>query len=130
MVLTYYIINSKEKSTFVGINQQRIYGSVLKLGYNFTWEKKQLGASVRGTANGIVLSDPLDFTKVIGVMFGEPDEELGAYHNVSFANNFPVSNVKPYNSNDSDTLILMMNSPPQHESGKEIISKAINEHFA
>ena len=55
MVLSYFIINTKEKSQFTGVNKQRIYGSVLKLGYNFTWEKKQLGASVRGTANGIIL---------------------------------------------------------------------------
>lgn len=129
MVLTYYVISSKEKSEFVEVNKQRIYGSVLKLGYNFTWEKKQLGASVRGTANGVVLSDPLDFTKVIGVDDGEPDEQLSECQNVSFSNNFPVSNVKPYNENDSSTLTLMMNDAVLHASGKDIIAEQINNHF-
>lgn len=76
------------------------------------------------------MSDPLDFTKVIGVIAGEPDEELAEYKNVSFANSFPVSNVKPYNENDSDTLVIMMNDAVHHEPGKDLIAKAINEHYA
>ena len=48
--LTFYNINSKEKANFTGIDKLRVYGSVLKLGYNFTWEKKQLASSVHGTA--------------------------------------------------------------------------------
>lgn len=77
-----------------------------------------------------MLSDPLDFTKQIGVISGEPDETLAEYKNVTFTNSFPVSNVKPFNENDSSTLALMMNEAVLHEPGKDIIAKAINEHFA
>ncbi len=50
MKLTLFNINSKEKVEFLGVNRLRIYGSVLKLQYTFSWQKKQLGSSVRGTA--------------------------------------------------------------------------------
>ena len=74
----------------------------------------------------MVLSDPLDFTKVIQIKDDQPDEELGEYKNVTFTNDFPVSKVTPYTQNDSETLFIMMNKALSHQSGKNAIAQCIN----
>lgn len=49
---TFYVIDSKQTATTTVMNQVNVSGATLRINYKFNWEKKQLGASVRGTAEG------------------------------------------------------------------------------
>ena len=48
----FYVIDSKQTATFTVMNQVNVSGATVRINYKFNWEKKQLGASVRGTAEG------------------------------------------------------------------------------
>ena len=51
------------------------------------------------------------------------------YTNITFTNNFPVSNVVPYNAEDNQILFEMMNSLKDHVTIKQIITDAINADY-
>lgn len=117
----FYIIDSKQTVTNTVMNQVNVSGATLRINYKFNWEKKQLGAAVRGTAEGGVISDKISFLKSIAIMEDEPTWVLNASPNLTFGNSFTVTNVKPYNQNDSDTLFNMFNKEMNHTTGKQVV---------
>jgi hypothetical protein len=46
------VLDSKQTASISGINTLKVEGAFVKLAYKFRWEKRQLGAAVRGTAEG------------------------------------------------------------------------------
>jgi hypothetical protein len=75
---------------------------------------------------GAVLSDRISFTKSIAILDDEPVWKLDSAPNITISNSFTVTNVTPYNQNDSDVLFVMFNKDLGHSTGKQIVLDAIN----
>jgi hypothetical protein len=58
-------LDADQKAQFVELDTLRIYGGRAMLRYSFDFEKKLIGATIKGNASGSVKSDPLQYVKEI-----------------------------------------------------------------
>jgi hypothetical protein len=57
--------DGKQAATLIAMNVLRITGGSVKITYNFTWEKQQLGTSLFGTGSGAGTTDIITYEKLL-----------------------------------------------------------------
>lgn len=63
--MSFTYLDADQRSEFVALDVVRVSGGALRIDYNFDFEKKQIGNSVKGKGKGTVTSDKLSYVKDI-----------------------------------------------------------------